>query len=715
MVRVRSPGVLMATAAYALAMIVAAILALALHMPTGGVRFWQAGPLVVAATSQGVMARLPPEASVSFVGGGQTLTQTARELASEFEPKGSFGEVRRWYAERDRLAAIVAAPGARMLIAAPGQAATSTPLKVYRRGLGDLPIDVWLLLAEGCGIGLVGIWLVVLRPNDPAARLFMTSSLGIALAAFTGALADAREITASGTLLHAALTLNIVGSNIGPAALLGLFLVQPRRLVAPRAAFALVAAAALWGGVVGAGLAPMTAYYGVLSVMTVAFVAVLIAQWVLSKGDPAGRAVVRWVGLTSLISSGVLTAAMVAKQIAGGSSLGGDGLSIVPMFVVYGGIAFGVGQYRLFDLDRWAYRVVIGAVTAAALLALDAALILGMRIEARAALGLSMLVVGYLYFPLRARVWRWVAGGPSLSSGELFQLASSVAFLPGAAERRASWRALLQKLFDPLDIATADAPTQVVAVTADGAALNIPGAADEGPLVLRYRNRGRLLFDSGQAALASELVKFMHQAERTRDEYARGAAEERQRIARDLHDDVSGRLLTGLRHADVGSIRDEVRAALADIRTILRGLSGEVLAISQVVANMRHESFERLEAAGIDLDWPVQMVSPIDPGLEYLRYRNITSAHREVVTNILRHSKARSVTVRYATEAGMFSLTISDDGVGLPVAPPAGPQSGGRGLTNIQRRLREIGGDALLEDAAPGLRVRLTAAIAAGD
>jgi signal transduction histidine kinase len=698
----------MATAAYALAMIVAAILAAALHMPTGGVRFWQDGSSVVVATSQGVLARLAPEAPVIFEGGGQRLTQSARELASEFGPKGAFDEVQRWYADRDRLGAIVAAPGARMLIGA-----TSTALKPYRRGFGELPIDVWLLLAEACGVGLVGIWLVVLRPNDLSARLFMTSALGIALAAFTGALADAREITANGTLLHWALTLNIVGSNIGPSALLGLFLVQPRRLVGPRTAFALVAVAAAWGVAVGLGLAPMTAYYGVLSAMTVAFVAVLIAQWLLSKGDPAGRAVVRWVGLTSLISSAALTAAMVAKQFAGGSSLGGDGLSIVPMFVVYGGIAFGVGRYRLFDLDRWAYRVVIGALAAAALLALDAGLILGLRIEARMALGLSVLVIGYLYFPLRARVWRWVAGGPSLSSGELFQLASAVAFLPAAAERRASWRSLLQKLFDPLDIAAADAPAAVVAVTAEGAALNIPAAANEGPLVLRYRNRGRLLFDSGQAALAGELVKFMHQAERTRDEYARGAAEERQRIARDLHDDVSGRLLTGLRHTDAGSIRDEVRAALADIRTILRGLSGEVLAISQVVANMRHETFERLEAAGIELDWPVQMAPAADPALEYLRYRNITSAHREVITNILRHAQARRVSVRYATQDGVFSLTVSDDGVGLP-AELAGGQPGGRGLTNIRRRLREIGGDALLEDAAPGLRVRLTAAIPAG-
>jgi signal transduction histidine kinase len=294
----------------------------------------------------------------------------------------------------------------------------------------------------------------------------------------------------------------------------------------------------------------MAAYYVGLLIMTAAFMAVLAAQWVLSKGDPAARAVVRWVGLTTLVGSGALTLAMVVKQAFGGSSLGGDGLSIVPMFVVYGGIAFGVGRYRLFDLDRWAFKVIVGAIAAAALLLADAGLILGLKVEARAALGLSIVAVGYLYFPVRTWLWGRIASGPKLGEGELFQMASDVAFLPSVSGRRARWRALLQRLFDPLEIALAGDDGGDVAVGAEGAVLHIPAAADERALVLRYRGRGRLLFDSGQAALARGLVRFMHHAERTRDEYARGAAEERQRIARDLHDDVSGRLLTGLRRAE---------------------------------------------------------------------------------------------------------------------------------------------------------------------
>ncbi len=721
MVRVRSPSVFVVVAAYGFSLVVAAIIVVVLQMPSVGLTFTADGSKIVAKTTAGgALASLQPNDPVTFTGGGLRLVQPAKMLTSEYGPDGSFYEIAQWYADRDRLGRIIASPGARMLTPWTG-GVLSTPLIPRKRGIQHLSFDVWLLLAQACAIGMVGVWLVVLRPNDGGARLFLVSCLGIALAAFSGAVADARELVANGTLLRVALSLNIIGSNIAPAGLICLFLFQPRRVATPAVCLIVVIAASLWGLIIGAGFLPMAVYYGGLLAMTGVFVAALLAQWFLSRGDPAGRAVIRWVGLTTLACTSVLTIAMVAKQLLGGSSLGGDGLSILPLFIVYGGIAFGVGRYRLFDLDRWAFRIVVGAIAAVTLLVMDAVLIFGLRIEERTALAISMLVVGYLYFPARTMIWRWVAGRPTLSDRELFQLASEVAFNPMASERRERWRGLLVRLFDPLDIDAAEEPVATVALTADGVGLSIPPAADQGSVVLRYRNQGRLLFNSQQVDLANELVSFMRKAERTRDEYARGVSEERQRIARDLHDDVSGRLLTSLRQADTRLIRDDVRAALADIRMILRGLSGELLPISQVIANMRHETFGRLDAAGIALDWPIGLAAASDPVLDYVRYRNITSAHREVVTNILRHSNASKVTVSYATEGGVLTMAVTDDGVGMDTEPCERSGStgdttsyfgdGGRGLANIERRLAEIGGSATMQNANPGLRVRLTAAL----
>lgn len=256
MVRVRSPGVLMIVTAYGLGLVLAAILAVALYMPSVGISFVSEGPRVLAKTAAGqVIAVLAPDAPVTFVGGGRRLIQPAQALASEYAPSGSFEQVAQWYADRDRLGAIIAGPGAEMLTpTTTGE--LITPLTPAKRGLGDLSVDVWLLLVQALAVCLVGVWMAVLRPNDWGARLFMLSCLGIAFAAFSGALADARELTADALLQRIALTLNVVGSVVAPAALLGLFILQPRRMAGPTTALSLVALAALGGMAVGAGLVP---------------------------------------------------------------------------------------------------------------------------------------------------------------------------------------------------------------------------------------------------------------------------------------------------------------------------------------------------------------------------------------------------------------------------------------------------------------------------
>jgi hypothetical protein len=109
-------------------------------------------------------------------------------------------------------------------------------------------LDVWLLLAEGSGLGLVGVWLLVSRPRDWGARFFFTACLGIVVAA-------------SG------------------AGLLSLYLVQPRRLIGPFPASILIGLAGGWGAACGWGLLPLRAFYGELLVSTAGFLIVLITQW----------------------------------------------------------------------------------------------------------------------------------------------------------------------------------------------------------------------------------------------------------------------------------------------------------------------------------------------------------------------------------------------------------------------------------------------------
>src|SRR5690606_24657655 len=103
----------------------------------------------------------------------------------------------------------------------------------------------------------------------------------------------------------------------------------------------------------------------------------------------------------------------------------------------------------------------------------------------------------------------------------------------------------------PLEIAVAD-PTAEPRVEEEGLALRLPAIADGPPLKLLYPFAGRGLFGPSHLAIAREMLALVAQAEVSRAAYERGVREERGRIARDLHDDVGARLLSGLHAADPG-------------------------------------------------------------------------------------------------------------------------------------------------------------------
>jgi signal transduction histidine kinase len=238
-------------------------------------------------------------------------------------------------------------------------------------------------------------------------------------------------------------------------------------------------------------------------------------------------------------------------------------------------------------------------------------------------------------------------------------------------------------------------------------ALGLPAAAGTTALTLRFPFRGRGLFGAPQAQLADQLTGLLSQIEEGRDAYARGVVEERLRIARDLHDDVGARLLSGLHRQDLSQTREAMRGAIGDLRAIVSGLSGQDLPLEAALADLRHETAERLEAAGIALDWPP--VELANPGITapYRVYKNLTSAVREVVTNAIRHAGAKTVIVTVHEAGGRLELTLGDDGVGLPTAP------GGRrsGLANLERRLGEIGGTVEFPVTDKGAVIRLSAPI----
>ncbi len=187
----------------------------------------------------------------------------------------------------------------------------------------------------------------------------------------------------------------------------------------------------------------------------------------------------------------------------------------------------------------------------------------------------------------------------------------------------------------------------------------------------------------------ANLVRAVRKLEAANQEIATLAvAGERERLARDLHDILGHSLTTitvkaGLARRMLESGKDDARA-IQEIREV-EGLSRSALSdIRATVSEYREVSLSAelvgaraaLRAAEIDADLP-HAVDNVDPALQ----RTFGYVLREAVTNVLRHSAAKRVKVRF----GKTWLEIEDDGQG-------GETVSGNGLRGLTERLAAVGG-----------------------
>lgn len=166
-----------------------------------------------------------------------------------------------------------------------------------------------------------------------------------------------------------------------------------------------------------------------------------------------------------------------------------------------------------------------------------------------------------------------------------------------------------------------------------------------------------------------------------------GLVEERERVARDVHD-VLGHSLTVVTvkaelaerlidldperaRAELADIRELSRQALAEIRETVGGLRGASLAVELDAAR------RALSGAGISAGVP-EDADEVDP-----RHRTVLAwVLREAVTNVVRHSQAATC----AVDLGPNLLRVTDDGRGVDGNPP------GNGLRGVRERVERAGG-----------------------
>jgi signal transduction histidine kinase len=178
--------------------------------------------------------------------------------------------------------------------------------------------------------------------------------------------------------------------------------------------------------------------------------------------------------------------------------------------------------------------------------------------------------------------------------------------------------------------------------------------------------------------------------------------EERTDLARDVHDDL-GQKLTALRFdlmALAKNLKDAPVKARKRVESAQEVADAALQTVRQLSTRLRPALLEDFGLAAA-LEWEgqqfqertkVRCVMQVDPGLKLERER-ATALFRivqECLTNVSRHARARSVSVRLSQSSQAAVLEVADDGVGLEMERLAQP--GHFGVLGMRERALAFGG-----------------------
>jgi signal transduction histidine kinase len=219
---------------------------------------------------------------------------------------------------------------------------------------------------------------------------------------------------------------------------------------------------------------------------------------------------------------------------------------------------------------------------------------------------------------------------------------------------------------------------------------------------------------TGEAALHRRIGTL----EDARSETLDHSAAELRRIERDLHDGAQAHLIAvGLNlgmaeelmphdpqaaRALIADARESSRTALAELRSLVRGIHPPVLADRGLTGAVQALALAQPHAVEVDVQLPARPPQPLESAMYF--------AIAEALTNSAKHSSSRSGWVWVRHEQGTLSAMVGDDGVGGAQMIPGG------GLDGIHRRMAAFDGTVTLSSPVGGPTiVTITSPCAGGE
>ena len=576
-----------------------------------------------------------------------------------------------------------------------------------RRPIGSVPFEVWvcIFLTSMCSLlpALAWSW----RPTSRETVYLLLSGFGLSLATISAGLLYTMEMHYL-PLWGYWLVFELVGFGnfifVGFATVLLLYFPQKlfhadrwnNFILGGLASFTLIALFDGWDFDVPVSEQFLTfGYLEVYLVELVLYMAVLFLcfiQWRLSKNLPVERAQALWITLAWTLCPIVFFVFYLLPVLLGQEAILSRTWTTTALLIAFAMVIVGVSRFRFFRLENHIGSAYQWSLVSLFFFSLDIILISVVNLSPTTSTFILLGLILWVYLPIRQWLFSRVSRDRQHRYQRLFNSAvismiedSLIPTKSVVGSHEAAWKKTLDVVFSPGEVNRGDSDAST-RVEKRGQQLLVAGHRFSPPLSLEFAEHGARIFGSDDVNLAETLSLLFVRLYDFRDGYAAGQIRERERIRRDLHDQIGHKLLSLVYAAQDSKSLQLAQDTMEQIRELSRALKEEPVALQNFIIELRQICEDTCEQTGLSLHWHD---TSVDEGqfITSNQYLNVLNITRELFSNTAKHARASKTTVSVETNNKSMVLTVTDNGIGFDQTAV----NPGNGLFNIQSRAEEMG------------------------
>ncbi|MBL4827656.1 MAG: hypothetical protein JKY66_08090 [Spongiibacteraceae bacterium] len=412
-----------------------------------------------------------------------------------------------------------------------------------------------------------------------------------------------------------------------------------------------------------------------------------LQQWLNSKHDPLARTRANWIILSWLAGPSTFMVFYLLPMSLGEKPLLNRTWAWAAVMSVFWMTLLGVGRFRLFNIESHINTAWHWFLVMLFFFALDVVLVYVIKINSELSTIIVLILVLWVYLPIRQVLYQRLSREKIFQHDSFFNDRVITLLKESLSEHHRDgdvWKNMLEQSFAPISISAVD-DTGVSALKNRGQGMLVCANRFSCALYLDYAKKGNRLFTQEDIDWVCTLQLLFERLYDFSNAFLAGQTQERDRIRRDLHDQIGHKLLSLIYAAKDDKARQLAQETMEQLRELIRALRPEPVALENMIAELRQLAEEICFHAGKTLRWN-DSTGDTQNKISSHDYLNILNINRELLNNAIRHADAQAITLSLSRDRQQLLIELTDNGNGFDLESVVA----GNGLNNIRSRVQEL-------------------------